>query len=162
MPSSAAVEFPGMKLFPGAELAEGMFTFHLYAADHNFQPVGKPLDTAVNKADGSFAFTPRTFRSAGVYHFLVLEDTSSPLPGVSYDTTVYHITVTVTDNGYGRLIPSGHVETSEGLAAEQPVFENRPWKVPETGDAMPLEAMLALCLFSLSALIFLSRRRVHS
>ncbi len=164
-PASVTVPFPGKKVYQGAELTEGLFTFQLYAADPLFQSIGAPLETVTNGLDGSFAFTPRVFSSAGVYHFLVAEDAALPMPGVTYDTTVYHVTVTVTDNGLGSLEATTQVTTSEGLAAEMPVFENFYWEIPDTGDHSELETMLALCLSSLTALaalLFISRRKVRS
>ena len=165
VPASVAVPFSGQKVYQGAELQSGMFTFHLYAADEHFNPVGAPLDSAVNAIDGSFAFSKRAFHSPGVYRFLVMEDASLPLPHVTYDPTVYQLTVTVTDNGMGSLVASTSITAGDGLAAESPVFENFYFEVPETGDHSALGALLALCLLSLTALTALvvsGRRRARS
>ena len=165
IPASVTVPFSGLKVYQGAALQSGMFTFHLYAADADFNPVGAPLDSAVNAVDGSFSFSRRAFHSAGVYRFLVVEDASLPLPNVSYDTTVYHLTVTVTDDGYGSLAASTSITTADGRTADMPVFENVYFEVPDTGDHSSPEALMALCLLSLTALLTLvifSRRKARS
>ncbi len=162
VPAGATAAFRGVKLFQGAELAEGMFTFQLFAADHLFQPIGEALQTVTNKADGTFAFSPRYFSSTGEYHFLIVESGAVPLPHVTYDTTVYQVTVNVTDNGYGSLVASVSYATAEGTPVEQPLFENFYLKTPDTGDHSSLELMLMLCLCSLAglaALLFISRRK---
>lgn len=164
VPAGTTAAFRGQKLLYGAELTENMFSFQLYAADHLFQPIGQALETITNKADGSFVFSPRVFRSTGTYHFVIVEDASAPLPHVTYDPTVYRVAVTVTDNGHGQLLASVSMTTADGLAVDMPVFENFYLNTPDTGDHSRLEMMLALCLTSLTALaalLLLNRRRAR-
>ncbi|MBQ8381716.1 MAG: VWA domain-containing protein [Clostridia bacterium] len=100
---STTVDISGSKTLTGRELAAGEFSFELYKTDANFNVSGDALQTKSNTADGTFAFTALTFDTAGTYYYAVVEQAGA-LGGVTYDATVYRITVTVTDNGEGKLI----------------------------------------------------------
>lgn len=153
VPSSVTIPLSGTKVYEGGTLAAGMFTFHLYAADAQFNRVGEPLESVANAIDGSFAFTSRTFNKEGMHRFVVVEDASAPLANVIYDPTVYHITITVTDSSSGYLSAAASIATSDGFTADQLMFENFCYEVPATGDSSGLEAYLALCLASLVGLL---------
>ncbi|MBR6802092.1 MAG: hypothetical protein IKM61_10165 [Eubacteriaceae bacterium] len=87
----------GDKNLSGRDMGAEEFTFNLYEADENFENENL-VDTAKNiDKNGSFAFKDRDFDKAGEYFFIVREDTSAALPGVTYDTVEYHITVSVED-----------------------------------------------------------------
>lgn len=100
--SAKGVTLSGNKVLSGRELAAGEFSFELYAADQDFTP-GEKLDTAVNAANGQFAFKEITYDQAGVYYY-----TARELRGgqerVAYDETVYQVTVTVSDTLTGELV----------------------------------------------------------
>jgi len=163
VPFSVSVALRGEKRYTGAALEEGMFTFQLYAADSNFNPIGMPQQTVVNKEDGSFIFRTLTFGGTGVYRYVIVEDASQALPGVTYDPTVYQVTITVSDHGTGYLVADVSI-SSNGEEAEKAVFENFYHEIPNTGDHSSIEFMLALCLTSLTALMammILGRRRVR-
>lgn len=103
-PADTAVTLSGTKELTGRGLGDGEFTFHLYqtGADFAVAEDAEPIRTVGNKADGSFAFAALPFDKVGVYHYVITEDASDPLGGVTYDDTRYLVTVTVTDVG-GRL-----------------------------------------------------------
>ncbi len=105
-------------------LAAGEFTFDLYEGTGNFNYSGSPLKSVQNKADKSFSFADIPLTEAKTYYFIVKENSESPLPGITYDGTVYQVKVEVTDDGLGNLHAATPVfETAEGV---QPalVFNN--------------------------------------
>ena len=63
------------------------------------QPGGTPADTAI-----SFNFGSVTFTKPGTYEYNIYEidPGNDKIVGVSYDSTIYRVTITVTDNG-GQL-----------------------------------------------------------
>lgn len=123
-PKYAALSLGGRKVLRGAALKEGMFAFRLYEADEAFAAKGEEVRRAVNNADGSFCFDALTYEEAGTYRYIMTEDDSDALDRISYDDTVYGVTVTVTDDGNGRLSAESSVEEIGGGPAEQAVFEN--------------------------------------
>ena len=59
-------------------------------------------DELVITGEGSGSFKPIRFESAGVYTFEISEEIGS-LQGWTYDSRIYKVTVTVTDDGSGQL-----------------------------------------------------------
>lgn len=110
------------------ELKENDFTFDLYKANENFVTEGEALQSVKNDENGAFTFAAEDLSNAGTYYFVVKENSQNPIGGVVYDNTLYHITVTVTDNGSGNLTVSDTTivkvngETSE--SAESIAFVN--------------------------------------
>ncbi len=104
--SSVTAGLSGKKTLNGRSLKAGEFTFLLYAADANFNVKGDVLQSVQNKADKTFTFSHLTFTSAGVYRYLVKESTAVKLGGVTYDSNAFRVTVTVTDDGTGKLTAS--------------------------------------------------------
>ena len=88
------------------ELKANDFTFDLYKANENFVIEGEALQSVKNDEHGAFTFAAVDINSAGTYYFVVKENSQNPIGGVVYDNTLYHITVTVTDNGNGNLVVS--------------------------------------------------------
>jgi pilin isopeptide linkage protein len=83
----------------GAALPSGQFTFSVI--DEN----GNTVANAVNEANGNVVFPELTFSQSGIYSYTVRE--SSPgLDGWTGDSATYIVTVTVTDDGMGRLVAS--------------------------------------------------------
>ena len=122
----------GKKILNGMTLTDGMFTFHVYAADESFQPQGAALKTTTNKADGFFVFDALPISEVGTFHYLVVEDDSDPMDRVTYDDTAYGVTVVVSDNGQGQLIMTRSITKLGAGAAEQMIFENT--YTPKPGD----------------------------
>ena len=103
------VGLDGVKTLNGRDMVAGEFEFVLKnSAD-------TAIETVSNKADGTFTFADLTFTSAGVYTYTVSEVKGSK-GGVTYDETVYTVTVTVTDNGKGILTASTLISGSGSLS----------------------------------------------
>ena len=88
----------GKKILTGRDLAAGEFTFTVLEGT-------KAVATGTNAADGTITFTPITYAKPGVHTYIIQEDAGT-LGGVTYDDTVFAVTVTVTDNGQGKLVTS--------------------------------------------------------
>ena len=93
----------GTKVLTGRTLKAGEFTFQLYKANAQFILDNSHVATAANGADGKFIFPDQTLTTAGTHYFVILESSSKPLDGVTYDSTKYGVTVPVTDDGKGNL-----------------------------------------------------------
>jgi fibro-slime domain-containing protein/pilin isopeptide linkage protein len=116
----------GDKKLTGRDLAEGEFTFLLYETGSDFvvSDTDTPLYTAVNKADGSFAFDEIEYKEAGDHYYVVKEqipegavlneDGSYTYNDVTYDASQINVTVTVTANTDGEL--SLQMTTSSAVA----------------------------------------------
>ena len=96
--SPVEVKFDGIKNLEGRALNEGEFEFRLTNTGN-----GNTVETVYNKADGSFEFSPVTFRAADTYHYTVTE-VNNDRGGIDYDATVYSVHVKVTDDGQGQLV----------------------------------------------------------
>lgn len=119
-PKPATLPISGEKNLEGRDLAEDEFTFLLYQTEAGFQvtesmnPVGK----ATNNDDGEFSFGDLTFYEAGWHYYVVTEDDSDPLGGVTYDDSQFHLRIFVEDNG-GRLsVQQASVENAAGEEAD--------------------------------------------
>ena len=122
--TSATIE--AEKVLTGRDLASGEFTFELYHLDS--QGKQNLVATATNDAEGKISFT-RTY-AANVLNGAdsmtlqyELREVDNRLGGVTYDGTVFRVTVTITDNKDGTLSTT---VTYEGLKEGQsiPVFSN--------------------------------------
>lgn len=96
------------------------FSFALY---DNADCTGTPLRTATNTGDGSITFDALTFDAAGEYTYYLRE-----IPGdrtaITYDTAVYKVVVSVTDNGTGALSALTQVYTLDDEAMGAAEFVN--------------------------------------
>ena len=89
------------------------------------------MQTVKNSADGNFAFDKITYDKTGTYYYVIEEEvpeeagTDNKYKGTIYDTNVFHVRVTVTDNNRGSLVAK--VEMYDGTTGD-PVqniaFEN--------------------------------------
>lgn len=123
-PAKTSIIISGTKTLEGKTLEDGMFTFQLTPID------GAPMPQSGNTArntGGTFAFGAIDYTQTGVYHYQVSEVNGGEAE-YAYDTTVYDVTVTVTDEN-GQL-----KATAEG--AENIAFVNRytPTPVTLTGE----------------------------
>lgn len=85
-----SIDISGTKELDGRELKADEFEFALYDQD------GKQLQTVKNDADGSFKFGAIPVDKAGEYVYTVKELKGNE-EGITYDDTVYTVTVTVED-----------------------------------------------------------------
>lgn len=160
--------------------------------NQTFQAVhsGGGLTAITTDREGAFTVTLRhneVFDQPGTYHYQVLEthggetlgsryyliketNGGETVDGVTYDDTVYHAVIDVTDNGLGQLAYTVDIRTEEGTAVEEITFENNyvtpptePTEPPtepenttepspETGD-MGIRVWLVLMLISCGAIL---------
>ncbi len=85
------------KLLEGRNLKEGEFEFELTGTDDQVR------QTKTNAQDGSVTFDTLEYTKVGTYHYTITEK-DTKLGGVTYDKKVIKATVTVTDDGQGRLV----------------------------------------------------------
>ncbi len=140
----AVVNLDGEKVLKGRLLLPKEFTFQLFPADAEFKPLEdiEPLE-AVNNGKGKFSFQNLELYQEGIYHLIIKEDTTAEHWRVTYDETVYYVSITVTDDGKGQLIAQTPVITVAGSeeTVEKIVFTNTFTPVPvgpPTGDPMAL------------------------
>ena len=93
----ATATLSAKKLLEGRNLKEGEFEFELTGTDDQVRQTKK------NAQDGSVTFDTLEYTKVGTYHYTITEK-DTKLGGVKYDTKVIKVTVTVTDDGQGRLV----------------------------------------------------------
>ena len=93
----ATATLSAKKLLEGRNLKEGEFEFELTGTDDQVR------QTKTNAQDGSVTFDTLEYTKVGTYHYTITEK-DTKLGGVTYDTKVIKATVTVTDDGQGRLV----------------------------------------------------------
>ena len=138
-PADNNYPFGGAKILTGRDWKENdHFEFKLQAVTD-----GAPLpDTAAGKryaecvvkdktgtTEGTpveFNFGKVTFTKPGEYVYDITENipTEGKIPGVSYDSSSYSVTVTITDDGSGQLTMTGHTITKDGAPADSVKFTN--------------------------------------
>ncbi len=96
------VQFDGTKSLENKELDELKFSFNLIESDAN-RTVGNILQSKQN--DGAvIAFDVISYMAAGDYYYLITEENAGEtVDRITYDDTIYHIHVKVTDNLDGTL-----------------------------------------------------------
>lgn len=128
-----SVSLSGKKVLNGRDLVAGEFTFLITAGDDATSAaiadgtVVLPVENPVNKADGSFSFGDVTFDAAGTYVFNIAEmapraaSETGTFNGITYDPTVYTVTIEVKDNTVaGKL----EVASVTGIPEGGMVFTN--------------------------------------
>ena len=93
---SAAVTIKAVKKLEGRDLKDGEFTFRLKDAD------GKVIAEAKNDASGTIRFENVKFEDEGVYEYTISE-VNDKQTGITYDESIFKVTVKVNDNGEGTL-----------------------------------------------------------
>lgn len=162
----ASVTLGASKAYTGGKLGDGQFTFEL--RDESDKLISK----AKNNENGQIVFETIEYKNVGTYKYKISE-VNDEQKHVTYDKTVYGVTVTVTDNGEGSLMAT--VEYDGGKA---PVFTNKyskpakPAKPEEpkgptavkTGDEAPVIPFIILMVATLAIIvtitfIFFRRKR---
>lgn len=137
--ASTGVSLGASKILTGRDLKDGEFTFVLKDAD------GNTVDEAVNDANGSVKFDEITYDQVGTYRYTVSEVKGDDTT-ITYDETVYDVTVEVADNGSGTLEPTvmiangdsqGIVFTNEYNEPENPTPGNEDTPDDKTPDKKP-------------------------
>lgn len=117
-PTATTATITGTKALTGRDLAEGEFFFDLKDAD------GNVVQTVQNGADGTFGFAPLQLDKVGTYVYTVSERAGATANGVTYDTTVFTATVTVTENAETRALEAQVAYSKGGKAADAVAFSN--------------------------------------
>lgn len=94
----------GKTLFGDRELKKDDFTFQMFKADAQFNIQGAAYKTVKNDENGEFIFQDIIFDTAGIHRFVIKESSENPIKGMTYDSTVYHLIVEVTDDLQGQLM----------------------------------------------------------
>lgn len=117
-PTATTATITGTKALTGRDLAEGEFFFDLKDAD------GNVVQTVQNGADGTFGFAPLQLDKVGTYVYTVSERAGATANGVTYDTTVFTATVTVTENAETHALEAQVAYSKGGKVADAVAFSN--------------------------------------
>lgn len=117
-PTATTATITGTKALTGRDLAEGEFSFDLKDA------AGNVVQTVQNGADGTFGFAPLQLDKVGTYVYTVSERAGATANGVTYDTTVFTATVTVTENAETHALEVQVAYSKGGKAADAVAFSN--------------------------------------
>lgn len=132
---SANVTVSGNKELSGRDLAEGEFKFLMYAANSEFViPEGATAMVALNKEGGTFSFDALSFTAVGTYYFVISEDSTVEADRVSFDSSVYYVTIEVTDDENGNLVASDPVIVKKGSTDAVKAIEFTNVYVPKPAD----------------------------
>lgn len=112
----------------GYTLEAGAFEFRLVPKD------GAPgeTQTVANKADGSVTFNTLTFTTAGTYTYGLAEN-AGDRGGIAYDLSGHTLTVTVTDDGEGRLHASGKYDGKDTVPTIANQYSAKPATATPSG-----------------------------
>ena len=170
-----SIIFSGTKTLTGMDLSADMFKFLLYKADENYNVLGAAMAGTHNNASGNFKFESIKFAETGIFHYVVKEDSSAAVEGMTYDDTVYGIEVDVWDDGAGNLKADVTITEVGSGVVDEILFENSYTKPvepdepddpveptdpdkpvsPETGDDTNIGLNVAVMFISAVALIIL-------
>lgn len=117
-PTATTATITGTKALAGRNLAEGEFSFDLKDSD------GNVVQTVQNGADGTFGFAPLQLDKVGTYVYTLSERAGATANGVTYDTTVFTATVTVTENAETHALETQVAYSKGGKAADAVAFSN--------------------------------------
>lgn len=129
----ASVKITAIKTLAGRDLRDGEFAFTL-TGEGDAADISR---TAKNDAGGNVSFDELTFEAPGVYTFRISEVKGTE-EGMTYDESVYTITVTVVDNGEGQLEASlGYTKNGEAVEAIEFCNTFTEQKTPEKPPVKP-------------------------
>lgn len=117
-PTATTATITGTKALTGRDLAEGEFSFDLKDA------AGNVVQTVQSGVDGTFSFAPLQLDKVGTYVYTVSERAGATANGVTYDTTVFTATVTVTENAETHALEAQVAYSKGGKAADAVAFSN--------------------------------------
>ena len=134
-PVDTSASFGGTKELTGRNLKEGEFAFDLYVTGDNFTVAGvqKPIQSVTNQADGEFAFAAIAYSKVGIYRYVVKENGSAKLGGITYNDAVFHVIVTVTDEN-GTL--KARTSTTDDLGAAKEIKFHNSYKAAPTSVSL--------------------------
>lgn len=119
-PGTASITPFLYKELTGRDLNAGDFTFTIYSDAELQNRVGSKtnaaaaMDPETKVARDKVTFDPLTFTKAGTYYYWIVEQTKADgTNGITYDHSVYHVTVTVEDQG-GVLVADYELTDFQG------------------------------------------------
>lgn len=131
---SGSTSLAGEKILNGrAWLASDQFDFQLEAVDAKNTPMPEVSLIHLQQSEGTaagthvpFHFGDITYTKPGTYIYDINEIIpSNGIIGISYDSTIYRVTVTVTDDHKGRLTAAASMQNlSDNSTAERATFTN--------------------------------------
>lgn len=109
----------------GRDLRDGEFSFQIAAAGEYGSAASPASLTGTNDAEGNVTFDGDgfVFSEPGEYRFTISE-VDNGVAGVTYDTSEYTATATVTDDGNGQLEVTWEVTDADGAAVDAIAFKN--------------------------------------
>lgn len=113
----ASVTIEAVKKLTGKDLKDGEFTFQLKDADD------KVIAEAKNDASGAIKFKNLKFADEGTYEY-TLSEVNDKQTGITYDKSVFKVTVKISDNGEGTLVAE--------VSSDDIVFTNS-YEAPKDG-----------------------------
>lgn len=135
---NGSITLRAAKVLQGRDLTDGEFTFEL-------RENGKVIDTATNNAVGEVVFNTIEYTEPGEHDYEIVE-VAGAAEGVTYDTTVHTMHVSVTDNiqtgtlavawAYGEN--GAPVFTNTYTAPEVPVEPSDPGEPAKPADNLPV------------------------
>lgn len=120
--ASGSITLKGTKTLSGSPLVKDQFTFELLDQDQK-----TVLQTVKNTADGNFAFQPLTYDQSltaatgsaeKTYYVRETVTAAEKADGITYDSTLYKVTVTIKDKGDGTLSTSSKIQTVSGTTTK--------------------------------------------
>ncbi len=127
-PAPVTAVFDGVKTLTGRKLNAGEFTFELFAADEDFTAGATALQSVTNKEDGTFAFAALTYGETQVGpHYYVIREKKGEDKNITYDESVYNVTVTVTRDADSGVLSqtTTMVKAGETTPVTTAAFANR-------------------------------------
>ena len=120
------VSIGAIKVLEGRELKKDEFSFKL---------VGEDIESAVtNDADGKINFDKFEYDEPGTYVYTISEVKGDEV-GMTYDKSVFTVTVNVVDDGEGNL--KANVAFTKGDKSVEGIVFNNTYKKPETPVPTP-------------------------
>ncbi len=104
VPAKISFAIGGKKELKGDAYSGEAFGFSLYKANNpaEFIKDGTAIETVTKSEAGDFTFTAIEYTEVGTHYYLV-EEVKGSVSGMEYDSTVYGVVVSVTDDGSGQL-----------------------------------------------------------
>jgi len=144
--ASVTVDVGATKTLSGMKLAAGMFSFVIESKDGTYS------ETVTNDASGNITFKTLKFTEVGAYEYTVKE-LAGTNAGITYDKTVYTITITVEDNGEGGLKYTKSVKVG-GTEVSSIAFANSYAIADDASVSVPVAATKQLEGMTLEANAF--------
>lgn len=109
---------------PGAPLPDGEVTAP-NGTRYTVRMIKGPSEGATDGTSVPITFGSVTFTKPGTYKYNITENIpTDKIPGVSYDSSFYRVTVTITDDGSGQLKMTDRTITKDGAPADSATFIN--------------------------------------